>query len=441
MAIKKNRSFVILLAVLSLAALAACTSPPPATPTPNPTPTATATPIPVEAIKIDPRLDPDAFLAALPKAEVDCAASAVGSVEVLAELVAFPDAPTVDVSDTQLKVLASCISGDTVQKVVIGQLELETGGLSASSSACVATHTDGINFGSLFAGQVSDSDTIVSTLQALFCLSAEERRALESSDQEIIDLSSLGGIDALECAIDGAGPTGIESFGSMFGSDGEVNVLAVSELMPLLIDCGVVSDSTLGDSAISVDQFSCLFEQLDPETLNSFLAIADDPNATPDLSGAVELLSAFTACGIDLQDLVDSSEPPGGQPGGGVVVSSELPICLSDNGVNASLAANYAAGLADASDPMLAAALAACEGGNGGGSSGGIVVPGTNGGSTTIDPSVFDSLPITAEQAQCLIDEIGPEQIEGLADGTTSPLALLGPLATCNISIADLIAG
>ena len=36
-----------------------------------------------------------------------------------------------------------------------------------------------------FSGQVIDQDTVVSTLQALFCLSPEERKALENSDQTL----------------------------------------------------------------------------------------------------------------------------------------------------------------------------------------------------------------------------------------------------------------
>ena len=58
----------------------------------------------------------------------------------------------------------------------------------------------------------------------------------------------------------------------------------------------------------------------------------------------------------------------------------------------------------------------------------------------TSPQSIFESLPISAEQAQCLIDEIGIEQLTGIADGTSSPLAILPALGTCNISITDLIA-
>ena len=78
---------------------------------------------------------------------------------------------------------------------------------------------------------------------------------------------------------------------------------------PLLIDCGVVDDADFESSGFSADQFSCLFEHLDSEALNDFLSIASDPAATPDLSSAAELFAALGECGLDLQTLIENSEP------------------------------------------------------------------------------------------------------------------------------------
>ena len=156
----------------------------------------------------------------------------------------------------------------------------------------------------------------------------------------------------------------------------------------------------------------------------------------------------------DLQTLLENSEPTLVDPSyggstGGAIVSSEQLLCLIDNGVSSSVASSYAAGLIDTSDPAIESALATCEGGSSGGSTGGsgggtggvIVVPDGSGGSTTIDPTILDALPVSAEQAQCLIEEVGLDQLEGIADGTVNPLAVLGALGTCNISISDLLAG
>lgn len=443
MALKKNRLAIAVLALFSMAALAACASA--ATPTATPAPTATATPVPVQAITIDPRDDASGFLAALPPSEVDCASSAVGGEDALKKLVSLSDDATADISSVQLKVLASCISDETIKKIVVGQLELETGGLSEATASCVAGYANGIDFATLFSGQAIEQETIVSTMQALFCLTPEERKALESSDQEIIQITDIGGIDALECVVDGAGSDGLEAFGDIFSADGEVDPLAVGDFFPLLVECGVIEEDTFADTGISTDQISCLFDRLDQETLDSFLSTTGDPNAVPDLSSAAELLAGLTECGLDLQDLINSGSESTVDPSSGLgnlpEVSPDLLICLTSNGVSPSLAASYAAGLADGSDATLAAALAACEGGSGGSSGGGIVVPDNSGGTTTLDPAIFDTLPITSEQAQCLIDEIGPEQLAGIADGSVSPIAVLPALGACNISIADLIAG
>ena len=446
MAPKKNSLTLALLALVATVILAACASSP--SPTATPAPTATPTPVPPQVIKVDPKTVPADFLAAIPSAEVDCATSAIGGLDRLTKLVSQSEDNTDDISRTQLNVLGSCISNATVQRVILGQLELETGGLSPETTACVSRYTDGIDFASLFSGQVIDQDTVVSTLQALFCLSPGERKALENSDQTLIEITQLGGIDALECAIDRAGTDQLAAFAGIFDDDGSVDLLAVGEFMPFLIDCGVVEEDSFQSAGITSAQLSCLFEQLDPEALASFLAITKNPSATPDLTTAASLFAAMGACGLDLQEIIEKSGSTGIDPvgtGGSSVpsMSADLLVCLVDNGVSSSVVSNYAIGLADTSDPKLTAALALCEGeaSSSGGTDGMIVVPDGSGGTTSIDPATFDSLPITAEQVECLVAEMGADQLEGIVAGTVSPLVALGALGACNISIADLLAG
>jgi hypothetical protein len=443
MALKKNRLMIALLAAGAMAIFAACASA--QSPTVTPTPTATPTPTPLQVISIDPQTDPAAFLAALPSAEVNCATSAVGGRDNLIELVSMPEDGAKSISHTQMNLLPSCFSSDTVMRVVIGQLELETGGLSKETSSCVAQYTDGINFASMFSGTAEGPETVISTLQAVFCLSPEERRALESSDQSIIEVTELGGIDALECAVDGAGSDGLAVFGNMFEADGSVDPLAVGKFIPLLIDCGVMDDSSLQTSRLTSEQFSCLFDQLDPETLSGLMNATANPSSTINLTRGVELLAAMTECGLDLQELIDSAGPTGFEPTAtGLTVpaiSPDVLSCLVEKGVSPAVIADYVVRTADSSNSTLLAALALCESSNGSGSTGGITVPDGDGGMTTIDPSVFEALPITAEQTQCLIAEIGAEQLESIADGSVSPVAAIGALTACEISITDLLGG
>jgi hypothetical protein len=445
MALNKKHLVFTVFAILTMTVLGACASAQATVPTAV-TEVATATPVPIQAISIDSQADPEGFLAAIPAAEVDCASSAVGGRDELINLVSLSDANTDAISDTQLSVLASCISDSTMKRVVVGQLELETGGLSDETLACVNQYAEGIDFSSLFSGQVTGRDTIVSTLQALFCLSPAERAALESNEQSIIEITQIGGIDALECAVDSAGTERLNAFADIFSVDGSVDTEAVGEFMPYLIDCGVVDDDSFQSAGITSDQFSCLFANLDPDTLASLTNITDNPSATPDISTAATLFEAMGECGLDLQEILDSAngsdfELP--DVGTGIpAISPELLVCLTDNGISSTVVSNYAVGLADTTDPDLMAALAICDGSSSGSSSGdGVVVPNGSGGTTTVDPAVFDALPITAEQAICLIDEVGAETLDGIAAGTSNILSVLPALGVCEISIADLLAG
>lgn len=441
--IRKSLVLVTLLSVFAVIALAACSSSE-ATPTATASPTEvpTATPVPIKIIAINPEEDPEGFLAALPASEVDCAIAAVGGREQLVSLISSAGDEADGISDTQLRVLASCIGSDTMRAIVIGQLDLESGGLSDATVACIAQYTAGINFAGVFSGQVIQTDAIVSTLQALFCLSPEERAALENSGTNLVSIDTPGGIDALECAVDGAGPEGIQVFADMFGPDGEVDPLAVSKFMPLMIDCGLVDEEAFAESGMTPVQLSCMFEKLDPEALATLMTATGSTSGTPDLSVIANLFTALDECGIDLQALIDAIDPYGG-PSTTITpdISVDLLFCLTENGVSPGVASNYAAGLVDASDPAISAALTLCADDDAGGEPGEITVPDGSGGTTTFDPAVLEALPITVEQAQCLINEIGIEQLAGIADGTVSPLTALAALSACNISITDLLGG
>jgi hypothetical protein len=389
--IRRRLALATLLSVIAVLALAACSSgaeSPAETSVPTKLPT--ETPVPIIMISVNPETDPEGFLAALPAPEVDCATRAAGGHGRLVRLISSAGDEADGISDTQLRDLASCIGNDTIKGIFIGQLNIETGGLSDATIACISQHTDGIDFAGVFSGQVIETDAIVSTLQALFCLSPKERAAFETSGTELVSVDTLGGIDALECAVDGVGPDGIQIFADMSGSSGEVDPLAVSKFMPRMIECG-----------------------------------------------------------IDLQALIDASSSTGAGTGLGETsnvtedISVDLLFCLTENGVSPVTASNYAAGLVHSSDPSIASALALCAGGTSetGSSESGITVPDGSGGTTTIDPAVFDTLPITADLAQCLINEIGAEQLAGIADGTVSPLTALAALGACDIAITDLLGG
>lgn len=440
MLIRGNRLILIVIAAFAVTALAACGTSSSNDPTVTPEPSATPTPVPITAsIAIDPEADPVGFLNALPQTEVRCAASAVGGQENLVRLVSRADDNTDGISDQQLNIMASCISDETVASIAIGQLELQAGELSFTTQTCISSHMAEIDFSYFFDDSDIDSDSMVASLQAIFCLSSDERIALETSDLDLFEFGEIGGIAAIECSIDAAGPTGLQDYAEFASGESSENAELASKFIPILIECGVMTDSDFDDTGMTATEIACLFNELDENAISSFYDISNDPDTALDLSVLGDFIAAMATCEIDTESLLGGLSGIGDDPQIDVpdvpIVSTETILCLTDNGVGAGLLADYLAGQADPNDSTLLSALEICLGdGNGEG----VMIPDGNGGTTTLDPSVVESLPFTIEEIQCIVDEAGVEQLEALANGTASPLSLLGALGACDISLSDL---
>lgn len=320
----RNVKLLTLLAgVVSLSLLAACTTPEPtatpaatatatpdptATPTPAPSPTATATPTPtatpttapltVNPIAINPEEDPDGFIAALPPDEVDCASDAVGGLSVFRDLVAAPDGLDEAATPGQMDALTACIGSQTVQNVMIGRLAAEAGGLSNETIACVADQTSDIEFSNIFRGLDLGGEDLKSAVLALFCLSPAERLAFEQGNPSDDGDSTVGTIDGFECMVGAAGPEILDTFADLSDSDGTPDFVLLSELVPLLDECGMIDRGPAGDTGMSGEQIICLFQEVDPEVMNSL--VSADAGSTPDIAVLVTVLAGFEFCGIEL---------------------------------------------------------------------------------------------------------------------------------------------
>lgn len=174
----------------------------PESPGSGPTPVpATSTPASPGSgpITIDPSEDPDGFIAALPADEVMCASDGVGGADIFRELVAADDAIGAEATDALAEVLASCISAETVQNVMIGQLISNHGGLSDETISCIGNSITGVDFSNVLGGLDFTGDDLIQAVEALFCLSPEERLAFEESnpsddgdEESAPDLAVLG---------------------------------------------------------------------------------------------------------------------------------------------------------------------------------------------------------------------------------------------------------
>jgi len=355
---------------------------PTATPEPTATavPTATATPVPVAPISIDPIADPAGFLNALPSDEATCAADALGGRD---RVLSMLEGELGDqrLTSSEADALNACLSDDTVRAVFIGQLEREAGTLSDATIVCIGEKVGGMAAASLFTEEPA-ADVIISTLQGIFCLNDDERAAVSESEY-VYGFGELGGIDAVECVVNGVGPTGLGELVGLASAD-EYDFAALGELFPLMIECGAIDDSEFEELGVSAEQIGCVLSELGEDGL----ALFDPTAAEPDISELTSILGVFGTCGIELEDLLGGAE---------------LPIDPID--------------VLPEIDPTQVAII-------------------------EIPESVEDiELPFTEEQILCLTNEMGEDQIANLLAGGAPDLSLFAALGTCEVDISALLGG
>ena len=377
--------FIALAAVMALAIACSSSPKPTATPVPptaTPVPTATPTPVPVAPIETDWQSNPVAFLDSLPQSEADCAIGALGGRErVLAMLETNlgEDRLTAEEADA----LDACLSDETVLAVFVGQLSREAGSLSGTTIGCIREKITGMSAAGLFAEELA-ADSIISSLQGVFCLNDDEREAISSGDS-LYGFGEFGGIDALECVVNGVGPTGLSDLVGMSSSDA-IDFAAIGDMFPLMLDCGAIDDSQFEELGVSAKQVGCVLSELGEEGL----AFLDPTAAEPNLEDLSSLLGVLSLCEITLEDLMGESI---------------LPVDPAD---------------AMTDPPELEQPIATLE----------IEAP--------VDLIETD-LPFTQEQIDCLTTEIGEDQIENLLAGGAPDLSLFAALATCEVDLSTLL--
>ncbi|MCZ6539313.1 MAG: hypothetical protein O6922_05760 [Chloroflexi bacterium] len=278
-----------------------------------------------------------------------------------------------------------CISDDTVRSVFVGQLDRDAGGLSDATVICIGEQIGGMSAAALFTDEPA-LDATISSLQGVFCLNNEERAAISASNAAY-GFGDFGGIDAIECVVNGVGPTGLgDLMGALSSSSSDdIDFAALSDLFPLLIECGAISDSALEGTGVTADQVGCLLSALG----ESGLALLDPAAAEPELADLIPILAALEECGIALDDLLGGATLPL-DPG-----SSADPTVVPT---------------VQTESPQEAAEIA---------------------GITEL---------FTEEQITCLTAEIGAEEIAKLLAGGAPDLSLFAALATCDVDLLSLLA-
>jgi hypothetical protein len=226
-------------------------------------------------------------------------------------------------------------------------------------------------------------DSAISVLKGVFCLNHEERAEVSASTAAY-GFGDFGGIDALECVVNGVGPTGLEDLMGLVSVDGG-GYAALGDLLPLMIECGAIDDSTFEELGVTAVQVGCVLAELGEEGLGVL-----DPSAeAPELSQLGPILGALNKCGIELEGIFESLELPVDP------VAEVDPTAL----------------------PKVEVELKIPE-----------ELP-------DID------LPFTEEQIACLTIELGEEKIAALLAGAVPDLSLFTAFATCKVDLATLLGG
>jgi hypothetical protein len=380
-----RRKSIILLAITAVLAVAiACSSTPkptatPVPPTSTPEPTATPTPVPVAPIEIDPLASPAEFFDAIPASEAACITDALGGRDrVLAMLES--DLGSEKLTQAEADGLDACLSDETVQAVFVGQLAREAGGLSDATIVCIGEQIGGMSAAALFT-ETPAADSIISSMKGVFCLGNEERAAISASGAAY-GFGELGGIDAIECVVNGVGPTGLEDLMALASAEGP-DFEALGELMPLMIECGAVEDSQFEELGVSAEQVGCILGEMGEDALSLF----DPTAAEPDISQLGPILMALDTCGLSLEDLLEGAT---------------LPIDPTPAG-----------------DPVVIPTVV-------------IEIP---------DEIADIDVPFTDEQMICLATELGEEKVTALLEGAAPDISLFGALATCEVDLSVLLGG
>jgi hypothetical protein len=410
---------VLYLAIATLLTLViACSSRPEPTTTPVPQ-TVIPTPVTVAPIEIDPITDLVGFLRTLPSTEVACATNALGGSD---PVLAITSSSIGDnrLTLAQTDALDSCLSERTVNGIFISHLYREAGTLSDDTITCIGEQIGGISVAGLFLEEPA-ADVIINSLKYVFCLASDERARISASET-FYGFGELGGIDALECVVNGVGPTGLTDLVDIYSGQ-EYDFEDLGELLPLMIECGAIGNDEFEELGVSADQVGCVLTALGEDGL----ALLDPTAAEPDLSNINALVGTLSYCGIELENLFEGSDLPIDQD---VAIDPViLPTVQAESLEDIKLPLIELEDLLEGSDLPIDPDVAIDP----------VILP------TVLAelPEDIDDmdLPFTEEQIACLTSEIGEDQIANLLAGGGADLSLFSALSKCQVDLSVLLGG
>ena len=408
-----RKLLALIIAAVAVLAFACGTDGPASSPTAEATPTA----VPIELINADPSEDADSFKASLSTSEAECYESAIAEVaEVEGEWELLGDMPEgMFTMPGEIMALqgVECYSDETLQRLYIGQVDRLAGGLSNATLNCMVEHTANTNFSGLFSSEQEalEPDNLMTLLQSIFCLDDGERLAFETSLAAEEEDFRVGMIDGLECTVDYQDGDGnfvvqnaISVVSLLSGNDpvdeatGEIRpevregIGAIFDVVPVAVECGLVTDEDLADSGLTAEQLVCASDSLREPLMTLMDTMSANPETEMDFGTLAALFTALDECDINLEDI------EGMESLFGAGLGSEMEF---------------------------------------GGS-----LPEVEAGSSTEDFSIEDLEQfLTAEQISCLFANISPEEMQQMMESGEPPVSMFALLGTCNITLDQFIEG
>ncbi len=442
----KQLAFFIVISILT-AASASCSNEPsaptqiPLPPTPSldvttpafPSPTTVLSPTVVPFQPIVLNLQKDSLFKALPQDEASCLATGLGGREKAASLIDLNYRSGFSgnsLSDEVLDATKRCISQQTVNELLVGQITLDSVALSNTTVNCIEEKTIGVPIEVILTIATTDItlDSVFVLLQSALCLNTQERENVSKSES-FFGFSEFGGINAIECAANKLGPTDLMNVLEAFRADDSGKLFDFSMIpdhVPLLIECGLIGDSAFASTGLSAQQTGCLLKENEEKTIKIMESASDGSLEIKDLA---EISVAIEACELALEDLIQAvglqvtPQPTATEP-------ASLPTTPEPT-------ATEPANLQVTPQPT-AIEPASLQ-----------ITPKATSKESTEDKQPSDTATSTTspdlesifsdEQLECLRKELGEDTIDKLLAGGAPNITMFPVLASCSIDVSSLL--
>ena len=320
----------LLVLALGLLAAACETSP---TPTPTPTATPTPTPTPLAPFAISEGATYANIFGQLPAREQECIRQGLGEPALGQFLGRDFEGETLPEEN---EVLAQCLSQESASRLFIGAIGGEVGGLSDATITCMRNTLADVDLPALFAAEDEEEEEgFALFLGALLCLNDEEAARASGlfGDEEGLSVADI------RCVAERVDLGLLVQFFEEFfeaAGEGEIPIQELLEAFQEVLDafqaCGVELEELLGPGEAAPDGLG----ELDL-TLEQRACIGDslEPGVLHELRTGARLptpeeLQALQACGVELEELggPGEAEPPSLSE---LEITSEQRTCIVAN--------------------------------------------------------------------------------------------------------------